>query len=269
MRLQDFSLYCEAKKEYLELRKKGIGRADTIKEMQEHFADEISIGSEDDGILFWLALADAQYSMKELSSEVAAYGLQFLDALEHSDLSIASGELVRRRERYAQAPMPEKKSVRSRPIFHCGWSVGDTFAYRLSGPDADAAGISGKTVLFRKVGEVEFDHGHIVPLVTLTLWETDNLPQNSAELGLKPVLLLRCTKLLTHIRKDYVAVLPFTSKRQLDKLKFLFIGNYPDIPSPAEQTVYDIGGKYPMILPSMVDKKCCIFVQMDHSHLTD
>jgi len=267
MKLTDFPLYSEVKEEYLELRKIGKGRADVLKEMQVSYADELQLGAEDDALLFWIGLADAQYSLKELEEEVALCGLRALDALNTSEHSVSSRELTCRKERYALAPMPERKTPKPRAKFRCNWSIGDTFAFYLSGPDAQAAGISENAILFRKVGEINFDRGHIVPLVTLTLWDENILPRNSEEFESKPVLLLRSTKLLTHIRKDHVGILQFTSKRQLNKLNLTFIGNYPNIPYPAEQTAYDLGGQYPMILPDMAAEKCYMFVQQNHSNL--
>ena len=60
MKLTDFPLYSEVKEEYLELRKIGKGRADVLKEMQVSYADELQLGAEDDALLFWIGLADAQ-----------------------------------------------------------------------------------------------------------------------------------------------------------------------------------------------------------------
>jgi len=60
MRITEFPLCAEVKEEYIKLRKSGKNRASSVTQMKEHYADEITSGAEDDGLLFWIGLADSR-----------------------------------------------------------------------------------------------------------------------------------------------------------------------------------------------------------------
>ena len=167
MRITEFPFLYDLKTEYPQLRREGCSREEAVKTLMERYNTELTIGAEDDGLLFWVGLADAQYQLKELSEEVAGKALEALDRIQETDWDVCKGDLERRRKKYAQAPMPERKVGKPRPPFCCDWKFGDTYAYQLKGPYAERMNLDGTYALLRTVHNTEWI-GRIVPIVTIT-----------------------------------------------------------------------------------------------------
>lgn len=255
MRITDFVILTDLKGEYETLRQNGQGREASVQSLVEQYHDELTIGAEDDGLLFWVGIADAQYALKELSSEVAARGLEALDKLKVAVPEITPGDLQRRRERYAGAPMPERAEVRKPRRFHCKWRIGDTFAYQMSGPEADASGIAGDYVLLRKVDEME-NVGRIVPVVTLTHWKEAQLPTNAVEFQRVPILRLCRGRLDSPADAyEYRTEILFTREKQVKDLQLRYLGNFADVPMPANEYYPRRPGLVLMLLPQEIDKE--------------
>lgn len=259
MRITYFSIIAEVSRTYRKHRQEGLSRTDTTNKLLESYRDEISIGKEDDALLFWVALADAQYSCRELSEDIAIRGLAALDALTKTDFEITPGDIVRRRERYQKAPMPERAEIRKTQKFRCKWKLGDTFAYRLSGPHAENVGISGRYILLRKVDEKLFDKdGPIVPVVTFTLWDDKKLPENALEFQRLPLLKLENGRLgspETHF--EYRALLTVMSTRAVNQLNLLYLGNFADVSLPENEVLIDYSGYMLMVPPTVLNLCCC------------
>lgn len=259
MRITDFPMLSEIKAEYIQLRKNGISRHDASQSLIQNYADEITIGTEDDDPLFWISLADAQYQRKELTEEIAHKALLALIQIEHLDWNIPSGDIMRRRMHYAEAPMPERKAVSQRK-YRCSWKMGDTFAYQLSGNDANTCGLSGKYVLLRKVDELEFGDGRLLPVVTFTIWDDKSLPASSAEFQRLPFLRLVSGRLgFPKTLHEYRAEILITSRKKLDALSLIYLGNFADIPMPKDEIIIRDAGRVMMVSPEQLDWECCNF----------
>lgn len=260
MRITDFPLSAEVTEEYIELRRAGNCRTDATEELQARYACEITQGAEDDGLLFWIGLADGQYKRGELSSEVSEQAVRALDLLQQSDWGIAPGDIARRRLHYAEAPMPERKVGKPRPKFRCEWNIGDTFSYQLHGEEAEALGISGNYILLRKVSEIEFGDGRLLPVVTLSFWENDPLPSNSDEFQQAQILKLDRKKCEMPLNTyEYRAEILFKNRKQLSGIPLEYIGCFQDIPMPEDEYIFTHPGKISMILPENFDQRCCGF----------
>ena len=128
MRITGFSILYDLKTEYPQLRREGCSREEAVNTLMERYNAELTTGAEDDGLLFWVGLADAQYQLKELSEEVAGKALDALAQIRKTDWDVCPGDLDRREKRYAEAPMPERKVGKPR-TFCCNWQIGDTYAW--------------------------------------------------------------------------------------------------------------------------------------------
>lgn len=214
MKLNDFPIIAEIKEEYMHQRRSGRSRDEAIAALQNSYQDELTIGAEDDGLLFWVALADAQYALKELSSSVSEKALDALSQLDHPSWSIVPKDLTARRKNYSAAPMAERKTLPKSRKFRCTWKIGDTFAYLLSGNCAKEHELAGRYMLLRKVDEVEFGDGRLLPVVTLTLWDNEPLPTNSKECQRISPLKLAAGRLCFPKNKyEYRTEILFTSKK--------------------------------------------------------
>ena len=236
MRITEFPFLYDLKTEYPQLRRDGCSRSEAVKTLTERYNAELTIGAEDDGLLFWVGLADAQYQLKELSEEVAGKALEALDRIQETDWDVCKGDLERRRKKYAQAPMPERKVGKPRPPFSCGWEIGDTYAYQMKGPEAEQMGISGKYMLLRTVDNELFDKT-VIPVVTVTFWEAKPFPTTVEEFMSKQMLILKRAgnSLFDVPGYVYKTYLNISCKRFLNCLNLEYVGNFPDVPMPDDE----------------------------------
>ena len=243
MRISDFPMILEVRDSYIDLRKSGSSRRDAVREMCEKYAEEITLGASDDGLLFWIGLADGQSMHKELTLETAEQALRALDGLSGMCPEILPGDISRRKEKYLAAPMPEHKFGKPRKKFRCCWENGDTFAYRLTGPEADMLGVNGQYILLRKVSEQEQWDGRLLPVVTLALWERDVLPQSREDL-----LTATCLKIargrmgLPGNKYEYRTELIIKNQKELDSTPLVYLGKYENLPMPADEVVVERAG---------------------------
>lgn len=268
MRIADFELIQEIKDSYLQLRRNGESRTNAEKELIQFYHMELTVGKEDDGILFWIGLADAQFSLGELSEYVALQGLAALKELKLQDWEIATDDISKCELNFSKAPMPERKKITTRRKFRCSWKNGDTFARQLCGEEAELHGIAGRYMLFRKVDELETQEGCLLPIVTLTLWDNTPLPTNGEEYSRLP--LLRLSSLRLGIPKgyyEYRTEILFTNKKQLEMLQYL--GNFADTPLPKNEVIIRTPGCVLMMHPKQLDHKCCVYWKLHQAYSSE
>ena len=257
MRITDYPVLGEILDEYRDLRRSGHSRTAAEQSLIEQYSSELEYGSEDDGLLFWVGLADAQHTLKELSERVSQKARSAIDELSDPKYGITPGDLERRRKRYS-LPMPERKSFGKPRRFRCAWNIGDTFAYRIGGQQAHEMGINGKYLLVRKVHELECFDGKILPVVTMSIWDREEMPQNADEFASVPMLKMRgdCK---TQCKNGFVyrAQLLFSRKKQTEP--FVFVGNFKNIPMPVDEIVIHNSIWTPMADVRDLDNMSCIY----------
>ena len=254
MRITYFELINEVKEAYTKLRREGTSRAESVQILQEQYYDELTIGAEDDGILFWIGLADGQYALKELSLEVSNMGRITLNQLVSCVPELARVDVQKRNERYACAPMPERKHIPTPKRFRCQWEIGDTFAYRLRGPDAEQYGFANEYVVLRKVDELEQGDGRLWPVVTVTHWPDANLPLTEADFQKVPLLKLSSGRMFSAKGTyEYRLEIMFTNRKQLEQLDMQYLGNFKNVPMPEDEFYPRVPGEVLMILPKSFD----------------
>ena len=261
MRITYFEILGDIKTEYAKLRQDGKSRNEAERTLMAQYHDELTTGAEDEGLLFWVGLADAQFALKELSGEVSTYGLAALEQLKVSIPEITLGDIEKRRERYACAPMPERTQVRSPKRYRCQWRIGDTFAYQLSGPEAEKNGIAGEYVLLRKVDESEVD-GRLFPIVTLTHWKKAALPLDEVDFQSVPILRLSSGRLGSpKSTYEYRIKVLFASQKQVNELGLQYLGNFPNITIPKNEFFDPSPGCALMLSPREINEElnfyCC------------
>ena len=265
MRISEFEIVQEVRDSYLKLRRKGISRADAEHELIKDYHMELTVGKEDDGLLFWIGLADVQYFIKELSEYVAAQGLAALKEAKTLDWELKPGEISRREKNYSRAPMPECEKVTARRKFQCTWKNGDTFVRQVWGEKAEQVGIAGKYMLFRKVDERETEDGYVFPIVTLTLWDDAPLPANAEEFSRLPLLRLSSRRFgVPKGRYEYRTEILFKYKKQLELLQY--IGNFPDTPMPENEVVIRVPGCILMTDPNRLDHMCGVYWKLHQAY---
>lgn len=265
MKMTDFPVLSEIREEYVQLRHQGNDRTTTIQKLMEAYISELSEGMED-ALLFWIGLADAQYSWKELTAETAWKALEALESIAELEWAIAPGELNSRREHYTKAPMPERKIRKPREKFRCTWQFGDTFALKLTGQKAVALGISGKYMLLRKVAELECSGG-IYPVVTVSFCDEENLPYSREAYLSIPLLKIqiggRC--LSPKDKFEYRTVIFIKSFRQLRALPLQHCGNFTDIPLPQDEIIFNRFGETMISLAETLEEDLITYWKRNNS----
>ena len=262
--MTEFPVLEEIKDEYVQLRQTGNDRAAAVLKLMESYKYELEDPEEDDAQLFWIGLADAQYYRKELEEDIAQKSLKALNVIAGYDWDICPGDLNRRREHYAKAPMPERKAGKPRPKFRCEWKIGDTFAYQLTSQEAKDLGIFRKYMLLRKVSELECGDGSSSPIVTISLWSKDTLPRNAEEFMSVPLLKL-CNggrNFSPKYNYEYRTEIVIKSRKQLMSIPLLFVGNFPNIPMPADEIIFTTPGEVLLLILDMIEKELCDYWKM-------
>ena len=263
MRITDFPLLLVVKEEYLELRKSGMCRSNATHEMLERYSNEICGGVDDDGPLFWIGLADGQYTNRELTSEVAKQAENALDFIDRAGWGVTPGDLSRRKIWYRQAPMPEKRLGAPRAKYRCEWNVGDTFAYQLSGAAAEENGVSGQYILLRKVSDVEFGDGRLLPVVTLSLWGTKPFPVNEKEFMSAQILRVNCGRFtLPDNLYEYRVEIIVKNKKQLNSVPLIYVGQFADVQAPDDEVVVEGAGYITMMHLESFDSDLNLFIKV-------
>lgn len=264
MFISDFPMISEIRNEYSQLRAGGLSREKCEQVLCNKYNAELAFGFEDDGVLFWIGLSDAQYQNGELSWSTAQCGLHALEFLMQSGWDICLDDLEKRKKQYSDVSAHQKPTIPQRKKFRCQWKIGDTFAHEISGTSAERLGISGQLALLRKVDEIEFGDGRLLPIVTLSICAKENLPQTAPEFQTIPLLRLECGRLGTpSTRYEYRAEILFKSNKQLATTPLFYVGCFPDIALPKDEVVFTNAGKLMMILPEQLSEDCCLFWKMD------
>lgn len=260
MRITDFPLVQEVKDEYLKLRKIGKCRNEATQEMQQRYRNELEHGSEDDALLFWVGLCDGQYSVKEITLEVANKAKDALQKIAANDWGITQGDIVRRIAHCQQAPQPEKKFGKPRTKFRCSWEVGDTFAYKI--PEyTEGEQKNNSYILLRKVSEIEFGDGALYPVVTLSFWNRDQFPKSENEFNSVPLLRLNRNRfLLPKGFYEYRAALIISNSKKLTNMPLIYLGRFLDAPSPADEGIVNDPGKMTGLLLDYIDRDLPLFI---------
>lgn len=267
MRITDIPLLSDVKEKYISLRKSGMCRDKATIELKNYYVAEISYGAEDDGAIFWIGLADGQWENREITTETAQQAMNALNLVEHSDWQITTSDISRRRTRYSHAPMPEKKIGMPRAKFRCEWKVGDTFAYKLLGAAAEDNNVCGQYILLRKVSDIEFGDGRLLPIVTLSLWGRTPFPKNSIEYNSVPILKLNNGRFaLPNNLYEYRAELVIKNRKQLNALPLICIGNFVDVSTPDDEVIIDGAGCMTMIHPEYIDRDLNIRIKVSNMY---
>lgn len=267
MKISDIPLISEVKDEYISLRQNMKSRALATQEVINKYQNELTVGICDDGLLFWIGLAEGQYTLNEITEDVSLRAVSSLEALARRGILIEPKDIIQCKIRYEQAPLEEKKLSHKRK-FACTWKIGDTFAYKISNLSQYGNELSQEFAIFRKVDDADFGDGRILPIVTLSLWSKLPLPSSLNEIARIPMLRNGYVKCGIHrnLRYTYRLLMLFTSQSQVKKLSLQYLGNFPHIPSPDDEFIPDCVGEIFMIPPNQIDRKISVCYRLDSAY---
>ena len=225
---------CDIRGDYIDKLKRGKSNEEATKELIDEYK-EIE-GDLEEEPLFWYALADTQWNYGRLLPEVKEKALFFLENEKELERWREAGEkklnawlkTLDTLKTKINSPMPEKKKIYKYRFYQCPWKLGDVFAYQFNSEYSKEKNFYGKYIVFRKVSEDTFWPGHIVPIVQVYKWISDEMPQIN-DLKAKSLLIQNFVpETLAYkpdIKPNYYITLITTSKKMLPKENLTFLGN--------------------------------------------
>ncbi len=172
----------DIKEEYIDQLYKGIDSHTITQNIQESYADAIK--DEDDAPIFWIALADVQWTYGRLEPAVKEKALYYLkserDRIKWNRNSINNiarniDDILDDLQDKLNRPQPEKRIIKEKKLFRCSWNVGDVFAYKLTSKYAETKGLVNKYIYFIKCDEMTWHPGHIIPIVNVFWTMSDTI----------------------------------------------------------------------------------------------
>ena len=226
---------CDIRGDYVDKLKRGKSNEEATKELIEE-NKEIE-GDFEEEALFWFALADTQWNYGRLLPEVKKKALFFLENEKELERWREAGgkklnswlKTLAEFRIKLNSPLPEKKKISQYRFYQCPWKLGDMFAYQFSSEYSKERNFYGKYIVFRKVSEDTYWPGHIIPVVQVYKWISDEIPQ--IEDVKTKVLLIQNFMPETLVHKPYIEPkysikLITTSKKMLPKNNLTFLGNF-------------------------------------------
>lgn len=203
------------------------------KTVLQRFAQEVE--DEDDAVYVYLAISEVQCQKGKLQAKIREKTLQLIKkrirGLENDTKSDDDTELhISRLKEYAQIIVANRMSPSFKQLpVECKWQLGDTFAKVIEGEAAECVGLAGKYLIVRMVGKCT-DGTNIYPHVYLSVSKSFRMPQTEAEIS--ETQYIQCD-----VRKVFTTALLYGSDEELAASNLIFVGRFPNIRPPANETV--------------------------------
>lgn len=220
-----------------------LKRGRTIEEATEELIEKNSflIEDEEDGSVFWLALADTQWNIGRLLPFVKKKALDIIKNDENLKLWEDSStkeyslrkEILEELQVKLNSPMPKEKKISKYKYFKTTWKTGDTFVLKLDSEYAKEKGLYGRyLILYTLYGFLypKGDLGDIFPVTYIKITNDANVPNNINEIEQSEFI-----KLARYPKENkYFYRLINMSKSKKILNKFIYIGNF-NIKSPIDE----------------------------------
>ncbi len=242
----------------------GLYQNDAAKDIRGDFLEELRSGKaaeaateklirqneswledEEEGPLFWYALADTQWEYGCLQEEVKTKALSWIERDTILELWLETGpqkaeewkQTLAQLKSRLESEMPSKpKKVRPHRAFICPWKEGDVYAYQLFAPFSVEAGLAGKYIAFRKISSMRYWPVHRIPLVKFynNIWDElptlDDVIKRKYIPAVYPIicrLMLEKGLKLTLQENQFHVSISESNKRQLPTEHLIYLGNVP------------------------------------------
>lgn len=227
---------CDIRGDYVDELKRGKTNEEATQELINKNHD--IMGDAEEEPLFWFALADTQWNYGRLLPEVKEKALYFLSQDKELQRWQASGQrqLIAWRKTLnalkekLESPQPDVKKVSKYRLYQCKWQLGDVFAYRFSSIYSNEKGFEGKYTVFRKISEDTWWPGHIVPVVQVYKWISNDIPSIDKLSSLNLLPAFNSPSVLDKFpnkKPDYEIKLLSESEKVIPIDNLTFLGNLP------------------------------------------
>jgi len=186
-KLYEDDVTCDIKEEYIMLIKENKDNIETTKRIINSNQDFIQ--DEDDGPLFWFALADIQWKYGRLLPEIKEQALKHLSEgknlerwkEENPKLYNKRKEVLDNLRTQLESEQPPEKKIIIKKPFITDWKDGDLFAWKVE--DSFAETLNGRYFLLYKIGEVEGENNSVLPLLFVKITNDDKIPETIEEIN--------------------------------------------------------------------------------------
>lgn len=224
--LSDFPLIYEIRDEYFSLRKNGLDREKTVKQLTDYYCDEVN--DFDDRNSFWIGICLAQSFWKELTEDAAENVHSAVEYLKDIGLKQSDVKNIRNRIEKPENFGEPKNRKDKKPAPLGGWQLNDVYLYRLKSEDSE---YDGQAILMHVTGFCTLKRV-ICPMVCCYIWNGSDFPKNAKEVISGGAVFtpayysvcggdFRCfTRVIDLKKSEFKAV----------QEKFFHMGNFADIP---------------------------------------
>ena len=228
----------------------------TVEEAVEKTLDDLYDSDPDCELFIWLGLAAAQMRRHELIPRVAEAAEKSIDGAQarfaEEGFAIPRRwvtSFLKRLHDPNNLCTPEKAAiiphVPKPREYRCAWAIGDIYAQQLTSDAARDAGLYGKYIILRKVGQRKDDKVCMlmpitVPVVYLSL--SDHCEGLTNRKALEKLGYLRISDRYRLDRYEYRTQLIIRSKAMLKRGNLIYIGNCKDAAAPSNE-IYCISDK--------------------------
>lgn len=227
---------CDIRGDYVDELRRGKTNEEATQELINKNYD--IMGDTEEEPLFWFALADTQWNYGRLLPEVKAKALYFLlqeKGVQRWSTSgqkqlIAWQKTLNTLKEKLESPQPDIKKVSKYRLYQCKWQLGDVFAYRFSSGYSYEKGFAGKYTVFRKISEDTWWPGHIVPVVQVYNWISNDIPSLDKLPSLNLLPAFNSPSILNKFpnkKLDYEIKLLSESEKGIPIENLKFLGNLP------------------------------------------
>ncbi len=179
---------CDVREDYLDRLRIGYTNVEATQDVINQNID--SIEDEEDGPLFWFALADTQWKYGRLLPEVRDVALKYIESGQDLKRWEESKSLYNKRKKVLEdlreklnSAQPSEKKVRKLKIHKATWKVGDVLLYKIKDEQFKDNKWYQKYVIFKVIGIAKSNIGSLPReysdeqnIVGLCNWVGDSVP---------------------------------------------------------------------------------------------
>jgi hypothetical protein len=224
----------DIQEEYINYRKNGKNRAETIELLRHEYSGELQ--DDDDRLAVLIGLSLALCNKNELIDSIAIDTMTEITRAKCENEDISTNEKIMSDLAKLEICLKDKSvyggeaKYRKSRKYIPDWQVGDVFSHVMTSPGAEELGIKGWHILIYKVGEYEDTQGDLNQLVFVALCPPEKIPSDDEgfqKLTFLPMMFWGKTA-------EYLAQITIKSKKTEEKYELSKIGHVSKINIPPD-----------------------------------
>ena len=231
----DFNpLIVDIQEEYIDYRKSGKGREETLELIRNEYNGELQ--DDDDRLAVYIGLSLGLCNKNELTEDIAVETINEIARAKCENEEIATNKKILADLAKVETCLKDtsvygdEAKYRKVRKYVPDWQVGDVFSHVMTFPCAEELGIKGWHILIYKVGEHKDKKGDTRQLVFVALCPPEKLPMDDE--GFQKLPFLRMMIRGNGDKAEYMAQIKIKSKRAEEGYELSKIGHVSKINIP-------------------------------------